>query len=227
MKLWAAESGTLWLSEAVNCPPPSDFLQPNTTFGEATLEDLPRLQVSMNRPHPESIRARFETGRRCFCLRVARQIAAYGWVTRGRESVGELEREFDLQDDEVYIWDCATVPAFRRQRCYTNLLNRMIRQLHHEAIGRIWIGASRHNQPSIRGIVGAGFHHVMDMLYCRLGPMTFVYFRGARAARPAQIDAAYRVLTSKHERRLGGVAVGLYRDGPAARQTHLTSKAAP
>ncbi len=227
MKLWATEAGTFWLSEAANGPSQIDFIQPTMTFGEATLDDLPALLVSMNRPDAAPIRARLETGRRCFCLRVAGQIAAYGWATRGRESVGELEREFDLQGDEAYVWECATVPAFRRQKCYTILLNRMIRQLHREGIGRVWIGASRQNRPSIQGIQRAGFHHVTDLWYGRLGLVTFVRYKPARDARPAHVEAAYRVLTSKHERRWGGIALGLYHDGTAAHQSRSHSQAVP
>ena len=213
MKLRAVEFGTFWLSEGASGLPLVSSSNATTVFGEASPNDGPALQSAMNLPNPEPIRHRFRTGRRCFSLRVADRIVAYGWATRGLESVGELEREFSLTDDEVYIWDCGTVPDWRGQGCYTALLNQMLRQFHQEGIARIWIGASRQNQPSIQGIVRAGFQHVMDVAYYRLWVLTLLRFIESPTARRSQLDAAYRVLTSKHERRWGRVALGIYRNG--------------
>ena len=150
---------------------------------------------------------------------------AYGWATRGVERVGELEREFQLAEDEVYIWDCATVPGWRGKRCYTVLLNQMLHRFQREGLPRIWIGASRHNQPSIQGIIRAGFRHVMDMDYRRLWVLTWVQFTASPSASPAQIEAAYRILTAKNEKRWGRVAFGLYRDGVSAFKAHTPQEA--
>ena len=211
MKLWAVEFGSFWLADAANGLPQESSSRVPTIFGEASLADRDALQIAMNLPTPEPIHHRFQTGRRCFSLRVAEQIVAYGWATRGLESVGELERDFHLRDDDIYIWDCATVPTWRGQRCYTALLNQMICQLHQEGFPRIWIGASRQNQPSIQGIQHAGFQHVIDMTYRRFGAVTFMRFTESPSATPSQIDAAYRILTSKNEKRLGQTALGIYR----------------
>ena len=211
MKPRAVEFGTFWLSEAARGLPPASSSRTQTVFGEVSPDDWPALQSAMDLPDSEPIRSRFQTGRRCFSLRVADQIVAYGWATRGLESVGELEREFSLTDDEVYIWDCGTVPTWRGQRCYTALLSQMLHQFHHEGIPRVWIGASSQNKPSIQGIARAGFQHVMNVAYYRWWVVTLLRFMEAPAAPRAQLDMAYRVLTSRHERRWGRVALGLYR----------------
>jgi GNAT superfamily N-acetyltransferase len=211
MKLWAVESGTLWLSEAAQGAPPEMASRLPTAFAEVSPDDWRALQAAMSLPDPALIRHRFQTGRRCFGLRAHDQLVAYGWATRGPERVGELERVFRLNDDEVYIWDCGTVPTWRGQRCYTALLSHMLRQFHDEGIARRWIGASRQNQPSIRGIVRAGFQHVMDVVYRRLWRLTVLRFVEAPAAGRPQLDAAYRILTTPRERRWGRTAVGLYR----------------
>ncbi len=210
MKPWAAESGTFWLSEAANGLPRVSSSGAKTAFAEVSGDDWPALQSAMSLSDPEPMRRRFESGRRCFGLWAADEIVAYGWATHGPESVGELERTFRLGDDEVYIWDCVTLPAWRGQRCYSALLNQMLHQLHGEGVPRIWIGASRQNQPSIKGIVYAGFHHIMDVTYRRLGVVTLMRFYEAPAASRAQLDAAYRILTSRHERRWGRMALGVY-----------------
>jgi GNAT superfamily N-acetyltransferase len=168
----------------------------------------------MNLRDPQPIRRRFAARRRCFGLRVADQIVAYGWATRGVEHVGELERDFRLRADEIYVWDCATLPAWRGQRCYTTLLNDMLHQFRQEGLPRCWVGASRHNRPSIQGIVHAGFEHVLDVLYRRWGPVTLLQFAEAPSASRTQLDAAYRILLTRHERRWGRVAFGVYRRAP-------------
>jgi GNAT superfamily N-acetyltransferase len=213
MKLWAGEAGTLWLSDAVRGLPQVRSSKADTVFGEVSANDWLALQSAMGYPDPEPIRRRFQTGRRCHCLRAAGHIVAYGWATRGAEWVGELEREFRLGDDEVYIWDCATLPAWRGQRCYTVLLNQMLRQFHQEGAARIWIGASRQNRPSIQGIMRAGFQHIVDVIYRRAGLMTLLRFVESPFANRTQIEAAYRVLMTQSEWRWGRTAVGIYRGG--------------
>jgi GNAT superfamily N-acetyltransferase len=177
-------------------------------FVELGMRDTADLAAAMGLASPEPILQRLQSGRRCFGLRAAGQIAAYGWVTRGAECVGELEREFHLNDGEAYIWDCGTVPAWRRQGCYSALLSRLIYQLHGEGILRAWIGASRQNQPSVRGFASAGFQPVVDITYCRCYRLTLMWFYQARSAQSSLVADAYRILTADHERRLGRLAIG-------------------
>lgn len=211
MQPWAIEYGTLWALEVQAGLPPVCPAGVEVTFEEVGLAHIADLAVAMNLPTPEPIRQRLDSNRRCFSLRLAGQIVSYGWVTRGVECVGELERQFHLRDDEAYIWDCGTVPAWRGQRCYSALLSRLIYRLHHEGIPRIWIGASRQNQPSIQGIANAGFQRVIDLTYRRFFFLTFIRFQEAPTAQPSLISAAYRILLNDHERRFGPLAIGYNR----------------
>ena len=158
MKLRAVEFGTFWLSEGASGLPLVSSSNATTVFGEASPNDGPALQSAMNLPNPEPIRHRFRTGRRCFSLRVADRIVAYGWATRGLESVGELEREFSLTDDEVYIWDCGTLPDWRGQGCYTALLNQMLRQFHQEASRVFGLALPAKINPRSKGLCARVFN---------------------------------------------------------------------
>jgi GNAT superfamily N-acetyltransferase len=171
--------------------------------------DIDDLAVAMNLPSPETIRQRLQGSRRCFILKVGAQIATYGWVTRGAECVGELERQFHLHDDEAYIWDCGTVPAWRGQRCYSALLSQIIYRLHHEGIPRLWIGASRQNQPSIRAFANAGFKAVLDVTYHRFYRLTLMWIH--QAPRQPLVSAGYRILLNEHERQFGQLFIGYKR----------------
>lgn len=211
MQSWVIEYGTLWALETGGGLPSMCPARVEVSFAEVGAGEFDDLAVAMNLPSPEAIRLRLQGRRRCFILKVGDQITTYGWVTCGVEVVGELERKFHLHDDEAYIWDCGTVPAWRGQRCYSALLSHIVYRLHQEGVPRIWIGASRHNQPSVQGIANAGFQRVIDLTYRRFYYLTVLWFQEALTAPPPLTLAAYRILLNSHERRFGQLAIGYKR----------------
>src|SRR5262245_39364207 len=173
MTAWSVEQGTFWAVDTSDASgktlPPRQIVRgmpaDAVTFGEIGSEgskagDKEAL-AAIDRPSSQPFRQRLANHRRCFVAKVEDQIAAYGWVTQGVEYVGELERHFNCRADEAYVWDCFTFPAWRGQHLYSALLNHIVYRLHGEGVQSVWIGASRQNQPSIRGIVNAGFISVV------------------------------------------------------------------
>lgn len=208
MQPWAAEYGTLWAWETQAGLPPVCPAEVEVTFEEVGIAHVADLALAMNLSTPEPIQQRLRRNRRCFSLKKDGQIVSYGWVTHGAECVGELERQFQLHDDEAYIWDCGTVPVWRGQHCYSALLSQLIYRLHHEGVPRIWIGASRQNQPSVQGIANAGFQRVIDLIYRRFTFLTIIWFQEEIKAPSSLVSAAYRILLNDHERRFGSLAIG-------------------
>jgi hypothetical protein len=208
MHPWTLDHGTLWAIDAGDGLPPPCSARIQAEFAQVRGDQLDELASAMNLPNPDLIQQRLQSNRRCFSLRTAGQLAAYGWVTRGAECVGELERQFHLQSDEAYIWDCGTVPAWRGQRCYSALLSQLIRVLYREDVRRIWIGASLHNHASTRGFANAGFNQVVDLTYCRVYRLTLMWISQAATARGTLVAAAYRILLNAHERRFGPLVLG-------------------
>lgn len=211
MQSWKVEYGTLWAVEPQSNLPPFYPARIETKFSEIGPTDVAALAVAMNLPSLDLIEQRLQNKRRCFSLKIDDQIVCYGWVTHGPENVGELERRFYLLDEEAYIWHCGTVPVWREQRCYSALLSHLICQLHDEGVPRIWIGASRLNQPSIQGFVNAGFQPVLDVTYRRFFRLTFLWLHQAMTETRPLIAAAYRIILNHHERRLGRLAIGYIR----------------
>ena len=164
MKHWAVEDGTLWAVDPGESVPARCQARVAVTFREVETADMPALALVMSLPDTALIEERLQSGRRCFILQAGSQIVTYGWVTLGKESVGELERLFHLHEDEAYIWHCGTIPAWRGQRCYSALLSHILHTLLAEGAARIWIGATRQNRPSVQGFVNAGFQPVVDVL---------------------------------------------------------------
>jgi len=208
MKNWTVEDGTLWAVDPGESVPAICRARVPVTFREAKTADIPALAEAMNLSDTALIEERLQNGRRCFILQADSQIVTYGWVTLGTESVGELERQFHLHDDEAYIWHCGTLVEWRGQRCYSALLSHILHQLIAEGVACIWIGATRQNRPSVKGFVNAGFQPVVDVVYRRFYRLTFFWVSPDLAARQSLANEAYRILINDHERRLGRLAIG-------------------
>jgi hypothetical protein len=146
----------------------------------------------MGRDASAELLNRFNTGRRCYTAWVGDTLAAYGWVSFDEEYIGELNLRVRLLPGEVYIWDCATAPLFRRNRLYSALLSFIIGELCTEQLCRAWIGADLANKPSQQGIARAGFHHVADLVVARVLAMRQVVWVQGQPDVPDQLVAEAR-----------------------------------
>jgi hypothetical protein len=170
-------AGTIW---TLNLDEPVPVVMPvmSATFRRAGPDLVPALVSAMDGVSSDGLLRRFENGRRCYTAWVGDQIAAYGWVSFEDEHIGELNLRIKLLPGEVYIWDCATIPAFRRNYLYSALLAYIIEELRAEGLCRAWIGADFENKPSQQGMSRAGFHHVADLVVARVLAMRQVWVQG-------------------------------------------------
>ncbi len=141
-------------------------------------EAADRRASAMGLADPAEVRRRFDTGRCCYTAWVEGELAAYGWISFEEEAIGELRLRVHLLPGEAYLWDCATVPAFRRRRLYTTLLTHMVGTLRLEGLCRVWIGADMENVASQSGIARAGFRPVADLVVARALAMRLVWVSG-------------------------------------------------
>jgi GNAT superfamily N-acetyltransferase len=193
---WAFERGTLWAMVLDGADPAPAAPHGAATFGEVPWDEADALAAAMGLADPSAAWRRLADGRRCFAAWVAGEIAAYGWVSHGEESVGELERAFRLQPDAAYIWDCATLPPLRRRGLYSSLLRHIAGALRAEGKRRLWIGASRQNRPSIAGFANAGFQPVINLTYVRVLGLRHTWMIDDRAAPPGLVSEARSLLGS-------------------------------
>lgn len=199
---WAYERGTLWaldLDDPAPATPPAPLAPAGVTFGEVSPEDAAALARAKGAADPQTVRELLATGRRCFAASVASAIVAYGWVSLGSERIGELERTMRMQPGEAYIWDCATLPAWRGRGLYTALLRHIVATLRGEGWRRLWIGASLDNAPSIRGFRAAGFRPAVRLVYLRLLGLRYNRLTGNATAPPALVAEAREVLCAGRE----------------------------
>ncbi|MGZ3602009.1 MAG: N-acetyltransferase family protein [Ktedonobacterales bacterium] len=198
-RLWAYEHGTLW-TMVLDGAAPAPVAAPSVTFGEAMPEAAESLALAMGPDELPEVRRRFAGGRRCFVARVEGDIAAYGWVSQGVEQIGELERSLHMRPDEAYLWDCATLPAYRRKGLYTALLEHIAATLRSEGMRRLWIGTSLQNRPSLQGMAAAGFRPVITVRFVRILTLSHLWVSGEATAPPAHVADAQQALTGARER---------------------------
>lgn len=219
---WAFERGTLWaleLDSEGSQQARSVAAPAAATFGEVPHEAAAVLAEAMGERPPRLVRERFESGRRCFAAWVNGEIAAYGWVSHGEECIGELERSLRMRPSEAYIWDCATLPPFRRRGLYTALLRSIVGMLREEGIHRIWIGAGRGNSASIRGFAAAGFQPVLNLTYARILALRYDWVSDAAVPSDLSSDARQSLLTPR-----AGAAGSVRQPAAAPQNSHSTAR---
>ena len=132
------------------------------TFRRVGLETIHALAQAMDTTDQTQIARRFERGKHCYVGLLAGEIVTYGWVTFDEEHIGELGLTIRLRAGEAYIWDCATLPAYRGQRLYPALLAYMLRSLAAAGLRSIWLGTDMDNIPSQKGVALIGFQPIVD-----------------------------------------------------------------
>lgn len=145
---------TWWRGDSLpNLPPLPDFSARRTT-------DLSALGRLTGLPEP-ILTARLAADNDAFVAFLADEPVAYGWLARRSGGIEELDYSFDLPAGDGYLWDFATLPAWRGRGVYPHLLQAIVRQ--EPAVERFWIGYQAHNQASARGIQKAGFRVIGDL----------------------------------------------------------------
>jgi ribosomal protein S18 acetylase RimI-like enzyme len=192
------KEGTIW---TLNLDEPAPVIKPQvpTAFSRVELETAASLFRNRDSRTSEEMLMRLESGRRCYMARVDNQLAAYGWVSFDEEIIGELNLRLRLVSGEAYVWDCATLPDFRRNHLYSALLAYINKDLHAEGLCRAWIGANRDNVPSQLGIARAGYHHVANLTITRMLAMRLVWVEGMPGMPDHVIAEARRVFLGNRD----------------------------
>jgi len=192
-------AGTIWMLN-LDEPVPAFTLLIPATFRRVGADLLPALVSAMDGVSSAGLLKRFDNGRRCYAAWVEDQIAAYGWVSFEDEYIGELNLRVRLLPGEVYIWDCATIPAFRRNHLYSALLGYIIEELRTEGLCRAWIGADFDNKPSQQGMARAGFHHIADLIITRVPAIRQVWVQGQPGVPEPMVAEARRAFLNDRDK---------------------------
>ncbi len=191
-------AGTIW---AINLDEPRPAVVPRipVEFGRLRPEQIDQLAHAMGDGVQAEVLRRIDAGKRCYVARAGDQIAAYGWVSLLEEHIGEFNLRVRLVPGEAYIWDCFTVPEYRRFGLYSALLIHILHELQSDGLCRAWIGADLDNLPSQRGIARAGFHPVADMLMDRVLAVRSVWVQGRPDVPEGAVAEARRVFLDNRD----------------------------
>jgi hypothetical protein len=205
--------GTIWVLN-LDHEPPVVIPRVHADFRRVTPELAPALASSIGSIYLTEINNRLESGRQCYAAWVDGQAAAYGWVSFVEEGIGELNLRINLLPGEAYIWDCATLPAFREKLLYSALLIYILGQLRAQNLCRAWIGADYDNLPSQKGMMRAGFQHVADLVIQRVLAMRQVWVVGLPDMPESIVAAARRAfLNDRDQVWLNAISSTLQDDG--------------
>ena len=192
-------AGTIWMLGLDKSPQPVEPQLP-VVFCRLDLQSASELAGVMGSDSLPEIRKRFERGCQCYAARADGRLAAYGWVSFQQESIGELSLRVRLLPDEAYIWDCVTLPEYRRHYLYSALLVYMVSELRADQFSRVWIGADLENIPSQRGIAHGGFIHVADLVVARVLALRQVWVQGQPNIADDLVEEARRVFLNNRDK---------------------------
>lgn len=126
----------------------------------------------------ENVRSRIANDNLAFVAFVNEQPAAFGWMARGKATIGELNHELILPERHRYLWNFRTLAPFRGRGLYPYLLQWIIRY-ERERSDRFWIIHAPENRASRQGILKAGFEYTGQL-----------YLNGSGNAAIRALDAA-------------------------------------
>lgn len=108
---------------------------------------------------------RLALGDLCWLAFVGGTLAHQTWTSSTRAFIPQVGYERRLAPDEVYFYDCVTVPSFRGRGLYPAAVSLAARRHLPLARTRAVLGILRHNEPSLRGAAKVGFVPEFDHFY--------------------------------------------------------------
>ena len=156
---------TWWHGDA----PPA--LPPLPGFRAAATDDV-ALVARLNALDEGEVRARLAGHHRPYVAALGGEPVAYGWIAGAGATIGELGVSFTLPRGDRYLWDFATLPAWRGRGTYPHLL-RAIVAAESPPAARHWIIHAPENPASARGITKAGFAPVGELSFRARGGAGF------------------------------------------------------
>ena len=98
---------------------------------------------------------RFARGCLCFVGWLDGKVAGYGWFSTSPEWIGEIQLEIKPRQREGYIWNCVTVPEYRRKGVFRSVVMGASLAARRLGTKRLWIGSV--DIPAERALAPLGF----------------------------------------------------------------------
>ncbi len=120
-------------------------------------------------PQISKLEKRFSYGDIPYLAFSGKTLAHVSWLCRRSEvEMEEIWASLAFRDNEAYIMDCNTFFTFRGKNIYPVVLQRILKDLAAEKVGKVYIGCRTSNKASLKGIRKAGFSFVKTIRAVRL-----------------------------------------------------------
>jgi hypothetical protein len=159
-------NGYLWM-RGDPLPP----LDPLPGFRAGPTADVGLLATLAGLP-AEEVQRRVTVGNQPYLAWIDDTATAYGWSGVGEMANAGPLTTMNLPPGTRWLWDFATLPAWRGRGIYPRLLQAIL--TFDTAAARFMIGHRVDNAASRQGILKAGFRHVMDTLLTPSGDWLLV-----------------------------------------------------
>jgi len=174
---------TLWVVELGVAPPPAPPPHGDPDIREATAGGGVAATAAV-------IEARLARGCRRFEAWVGPDLGASCWVSTGREWIGEVERELRLPTGDCYIWNCVTLPSFRRRGLFRALVGAAVTTARREDFARAWIGSVDEASWTGQALRDAGFTQAARVELRGLAGIGLLHLEPAVDADPGAVASA-------------------------------------
>jgi GNAT superfamily N-acetyltransferase len=134
-------------------------------------------------PEGDLVAPRLARGCLCFAVWIKGALGGYGWLSTGPEWVGELQLEIKAREREAYIWNCVTVPEYRRRGVFRSLVVGMSTAARRLGARRVWIGSV--DIPAEKALAPIGFRPALHFNVARVGGLHLM-----RVSRSSEADLA-------------------------------------
>jgi ribosomal protein S18 acetylase RimI-like enzyme len=161
-----------WLNESMPPRPAIDNLE----FIEAGPDDLHFFEEVQTQSDVLWYKLLLERKRSCIMALKNNQLVAYGWFTTQLDPL--VERTYvPLAEDEIFVYDLYTKPAFRRQGIQSSLLQHILELAGKRGCKRALSLVQVGNDPSVKLHEKLGFHVISRFTKVRILALVRFYFR--------------------------------------------------
>jgi GNAT superfamily N-acetyltransferase len=129
-------------------------------------------------PERDLAAERMARGVRCYGAWIEQKLVAYGWLSVGPEWIGEIQLEISPRPGEGYVWNCVTLPEFRRRGIFRALLLGISEHARSLGLRRLWLGSVA--IPAEKALGPAGFKPALQSRLLSRGGWHVAFVRAAQ-----------------------------------------------
>jgi hypothetical protein len=164
--------------------PPPALREPSVELEYGFLDEdrageLPSLGSALT---PGEALRRLRRGERCFVARHRGGLVSARWLTDGEAFVEYLGGRLRLDENEVYVYEAFTAPAYRSLGLYGAASARLARELAAEGRVRTIVTVPPENAAAVRACEAAGYRRAGTIGFVGLGRRRRYFVRRRRSA---------------------------------------------